>query len=57
MRSPVQFAQKGLPECLSHGNVNLAFLRHSGSVFVPGAGEYLFAQWAKVLQYYQCSME
>lgn len=41
-----------------HGSVKLAFLRHSNSIFVPGAGEYLlFAQLAEALQCYQRFVE
>lgn len=37
-----------------HGSVKLAFLRHSNSIFVPGAGEYLLFAQAKLAEALQC---
>ena len=46
MRGHVQFSLN----VSVNGNVNIAFLRHSSSIFVPGARDcLLFAQLAKAL--------
>ena len=44
--------KKSYQNVLVNGNVNSTFLKHSGCIFVPGAGKYIFTELVKTLQYY-----